>query len=76
MDVNVTVGTKRCDHELRGDVVICPLSPSLQLGKNGAPLQVGSLAGPLQETWAKACKLGLSCHLLPGLRGWRLSHPG
>ncbi|KAM5229802.1 macrophage-stimulating protein receptor isoform 2-T2 [Hipposideros larvatus] len=40
VDVNVTVGNKRCDHELRGDVVICPLSPSLQLGKNGAPLQV------------------------------------
>ncbi|KAF6313165.1 macrophage stimulating 1 receptor [Rhinolophus ferrumequinum] len=40
VDVNVTVGNKSCDHELRGDVVICPLPPSLQLGKNGAPLQV------------------------------------
>lgn len=47
MDVNVTVGNKSCDHELRGDVVICPLPPSLQLGKNGAPLQVGSSVGPV-----------------------------
>ncbi|XP_016058256.1 PREDICTED: macrophage-stimulating protein receptor [Miniopterus natalensis] len=40
VDVNVTVGGKSCQHELRGDVIICPLPPSLQLGKDGAPLQV------------------------------------
>uniref|UniRef100_A0ABK0M2T8 receptor protein-tyrosine kinase n=1 Tax=Rattus norvegicus TaxID=10116 RepID=A0ABK0M2T8_RAT len=38
--VNVTVGGEVCQHELRGDVVICPLPPSLQLGKDGVPLQV------------------------------------
>lgn len=38
--VNVTVSGKSCQHELRGDVVVCPLPPSLQLGKDGAPLQV------------------------------------
>ncbi|XP_050996281.1 macrophage-stimulating protein receptor [Acomys russatus] len=38
--MNVTVGHEICQHELRGDVVICPLPPSLQLGKEGAPLQV------------------------------------
>lgn len=56
MDVNVTVGAKSCEHELRGDVVICPLPSSLQLGKDSAPLQVGSSAGPSEETWAKACR--------------------
>ncbi|XP_025771968.1 macrophage-stimulating protein receptor isoform X3 [Puma concolor] len=40
VDVNVTVGGKSCQHELRGDVVICPLPSSLQLDKDGAPLQV------------------------------------
>ncbi|XP_014695947.2 macrophage-stimulating protein receptor isoform X4 [Equus asinus] len=40
VDVNVTVGGESCQHELRGDVVICPLPPSLQLGKDGTPLQV------------------------------------
>ncbi|KAK2500512.1 hypothetical protein MC885_011359, partial [Smutsia gigantea] len=40
VDVNVTVGGKSCQHELRGDVVICPLSASLQLGTDGALLQV------------------------------------
>ncbi|XP_057560724.1 macrophage-stimulating protein receptor isoform X3 [Hippopotamus amphibius kiboko] len=40
VDVNVTVGGESCQHELRGDVIICPLPPSLQLGKDGAPLQV------------------------------------
>ncbi|KAF6100254.1 macrophage stimulating 1 receptor [Phyllostomus discolor] len=40
VDVNVTVGGKSCQHELRGDVVICPLPPSLPLGKDGTPLQV------------------------------------
>lgn len=40
--VNVTVGGESCKHELRGDVVICPLPASLQLDKDGAPLQVGS----------------------------------
>lgn len=38
--VNVTVGGESCKHELRGDVVICPLPASLQLDKDGAPLQV------------------------------------
>lgn len=69
VEVNVTVGGKSCQHELRGDVVICPLPSSLQLDKDGAPLQVGSSAGPLHETWARACRLGLSCHLPPGLCG-------
>lgn len=36
----MTVGGESCQHELRGDVVICPLPPSLQLGKDGTPLQV------------------------------------
>ncbi|KAG8523970.1 Macrophage-stimulating protein receptor [Galemys pyrenaicus] len=40
VDVNVTVGGESCQHELRGDVVICPLPHSLQLGKDGSPLQV------------------------------------
>ncbi|XP_004399314.1 PREDICTED: macrophage-stimulating protein receptor isoform X1 [Odobenus rosmarus divergens] len=39
VDVNVTVDGKSCQHELRGDVVICPLPPSLQL-EDGVPLQV------------------------------------
>lgn len=68
--MNVTVDGKMCQHELRGDVVICPLPPSLQLAKDGVPLQVGSSADLLRETWARACKLGLSCYLPPGLRGW------
>ncbi|XP_031200394.1 macrophage-stimulating protein receptor isoform X4 [Mastomys coucha] len=38
--VNMTVGGEVCQHELRGDVVICPLPPSLPLGKDGVPLQV------------------------------------
>ncbi|XP_020924440.1 macrophage-stimulating protein receptor isoform X7 [Sus scrofa] len=59
VDVNVTVGGESCQHELRGDVVVCPLPPSLQLGKDGAPLQV--------------CVDG-GCHVLgkvvrPGLEG-------
>ncbi|XP_047630613.1 macrophage-stimulating protein receptor isoform X8 [Phacochoerus africanus] len=59
VDVNVTVGGESCQHELRGDVVVCPLPPSLQLGKDGAPLQV--------------CVDG-GCHILgkvvrPGLEG-------
>ncbi|XP_070247390.1 macrophage-stimulating protein receptor isoform X2 [Myotis yumanensis] len=40
VDVNVTVGGQSCQHELRGDVVICPLPPTLPLGKDGAPLEV------------------------------------
>ncbi|XP_073086700.1 macrophage-stimulating protein receptor isoform X1 [Manis javanica] len=40
VDVNVTVGGTSCQHELRGDVVVCPLSASLQLGMDGALLQV------------------------------------
>ncbi|OBS71284.1 hypothetical protein A6R68_00117 [Neotoma lepida] len=40
VSVNVTVGGEICQHELRGDVVVCPLSPSLQLGKDGVPLQI------------------------------------
>lgn len=40
VDMNVTVGDESCQHELRGDVVICPLPHSLQLGKKGTPLQV------------------------------------
>lgn len=59
---------KSCQHELRGDVVICPLPPSLQFDKDGVPLQVGSSAGPPQEIGARACGLGLSCYLPPGLR--------
>ncbi|XP_006171001.1 macrophage-stimulating protein receptor [Tupaia chinensis] len=38
--INVTVGGESCQHELRGDLVVCPLPSSLQLGKDGAPLQV------------------------------------
>ncbi|XP_011794444.1 PREDICTED: macrophage-stimulating protein receptor isoform X3 [Colobus angolensis palliatus] len=38
--VNVTVGGESCQHEFQGDMVVCPLPPSLQLGKDGAPLQV------------------------------------
>ncbi|XP_012576046.1 PREDICTED: macrophage-stimulating protein receptor isoform X2 [Condylura cristata] len=40
VDMNVTVGGESCQHELRGDVVICPLPHSLQLGEDGTPLQV------------------------------------
>ncbi|KAM6169791.1 macrophage-stimulating protein receptor [Rhynchocyon petersi] len=40
MNVNVTVGGEKCQHELRGDMVICPLPPSLELDKNGTLLQV------------------------------------
>ncbi|KAL6087567.1 hypothetical protein STEG23_001774 [Scotinomys teguina] len=40
VNVNVTVGGEICQHEFRGDVVVCPLSPSLQLDKDGVPLQV------------------------------------
>ncbi|XP_060017811.1 macrophage-stimulating protein receptor isoform X2 [Lagenorhynchus albirostris] len=59
VDVNVTVGGESCQHELRGDVIVCPLPPALQLGKDGAPLQV--------------CVDG-GCHILgkvvrPGLEG-------
>uniref|UniRef100_H0UYB4 Macrophage-stimulating protein receptor n=1 Tax=Cavia porcellus TaxID=10141 RepID=H0UYB4_CAVPO len=38
--VNVTVGGKRCQYEFRGDVVVCPLPPSVQLSKDGTPLKV------------------------------------
>lgn len=48
--VNMTVGGEVCQHELRGDVLICPLPPSLQLGKDGVPLQVGEHSWPSQET--------------------------
>lgn len=47
--VNMTVGGEVCQHELRGDMVICPLPPSLRLGKDGVPLQVGDTAGPLRK---------------------------
>ncbi|XP_030743467.1 macrophage-stimulating protein receptor [Echinops telfairi] len=40
VSVNVTVGGEACQHEFRGDVVICLLPPSLELGETGAPLQV------------------------------------
>lgn len=40
VDVNVILDGQRCQHELRGDVVICPLPTSLQFGKEGVPLQV------------------------------------
>ncbi|XP_045386153.1 macrophage-stimulating protein receptor isoform X3 [Lemur catta] len=40
VDVNVTVGGKSCQHKLLGDVVVCPLPPSLHLGRDGVPLQV------------------------------------
>lgn len=56
--MNVTVGGESCQHELRGDVIVCPLPPSLQLGKDGAPLQVGSSAGPLWETWVEDLQAG------------------
>ncbi|XP_037385248.1 macrophage-stimulating protein receptor isoform X2 [Talpa occidentalis] len=59
VDMNVSVGGEICKHELRGDVVICPLPHSLQLGEDGTPLQV--------------CVDG-ECHILgrvvrPGLEG-------
>ncbi|EHB14821.1 Macrophage-stimulating protein receptor [Heterocephalus glaber] len=38
--VNVTVDGESCQHELRGDVVVCPVPPSVQLSKDGVPLQV------------------------------------
>ncbi|XP_013363068.1 PREDICTED: macrophage-stimulating protein receptor isoform X3 [Chinchilla lanigera] len=38
--VNVTVGGESCQHELRGDVVVCPLPLSVQLSKDGVPLEV------------------------------------
>ncbi|XP_035131445.2 macrophage-stimulating protein receptor isoform X4 [Callithrix jacchus] len=38
--VNVTVGGESCQHEFWGDIIVCPLPPSLRLGKDGAPLQV------------------------------------
>lgn len=44
--VNVTVGGKRCQYEFRGDVVVCPLPPSVQLSKDGTPLKVCSPTGP------------------------------
>ncbi|KAM4821651.1 macrophage-stimulating protein receptor isoform 3-T3 [Thomomys bottae] len=40
VSVNVTVGGEACQHELRGDMVVCLLPPSLKLGKEGVPLQV------------------------------------
>ncbi|XP_069331822.1 macrophage-stimulating protein receptor isoform X4 [Eulemur rufifrons] len=40
VDVNVTVGGKSCQHKLLGDVVVCPLPPSLHLGRDGVPLKV------------------------------------
>ncbi|XP_006893072.1 PREDICTED: macrophage-stimulating protein receptor [Elephantulus edwardii] len=40
MNVTVTVAGESCQHEFRGEVVICPLPPSLELDKNGAMLQV------------------------------------
>nr|KAF6335506.1 macrophage stimulating 1 receptor [Pipistrellus kuhlii] len=40
VDVGVTLGGESCQHELRGDVVICPLPPALPLGGDGALLQV------------------------------------
>lgn len=63
VDVNVTVGGQSCQHEIRGDVVICPLPPTLPLGKDGAPLQVGSLADPSPAGVAGVCGLDLNCHL-------------
>ncbi|XP_023561853.1 macrophage-stimulating protein receptor [Octodon degus] len=38
--VNVTVGGESCQHELRGDVVVCPLPLSVQFSKDGVPLEV------------------------------------
>ncbi|XP_041533534.1 macrophage-stimulating protein receptor isoform X2 [Microtus oregoni] len=40
VSVNMTVGGEICQHEFRGNMVVCPLPPSLQLGKDGVPLQV------------------------------------
>uniref|UniRef100_A0A8C6EDN0 Macrophage-stimulating protein receptor n=1 Tax=Microcebus murinus TaxID=30608 RepID=A0A8C6EDN0_MICMU len=40
VDVNVTVGPESCQYKLLGDMVVCPLPPSLQLGRDGALLQV------------------------------------
>ncbi|KAM9185886.1 macrophage-stimulating protein receptor isoform 1-T1 [Dugong dugon] len=40
VSVNVTVGGESCQHKFRGDMVICSLPPSLELGKNDVRLQV------------------------------------
>lgn len=58
---------KSCQHELRGDVVICPLPSSLQLDKDGVPLQVGSSAGP-RPTGDGGQGLWTGPELLPALR--------
>ncbi|XP_044789516.2 macrophage-stimulating protein receptor isoform X3 [Bubalus bubalis] len=71
--VNVTVSGKSCQHELRGDVVVCPLPPSLPLGKDGAPLQVcvdggcytlGKVVRPGLEGVSQSTLLGVLLALL------------
>ncbi|XP_030888238.1 macrophage-stimulating protein receptor isoform X4 [Leptonychotes weddellii] len=73
VDVNVTMDGKSCQHELRGDVVICPLPPSLQLDKDGVPLQVcvddechilGRVVRPGPEGVPQGLLLGLLLALL------------
>ncbi|XP_032723982.1 macrophage-stimulating protein receptor [Lontra canadensis] len=73
VDVNVTMDGKSCQHELRGDVVICPLPPSLQLDKDGLPLQVcvdrechilGRVVRPGPEGVPQGLLLGLLLALL------------
>ncbi|XP_053456230.1 macrophage-stimulating protein receptor isoform X2 [Nycticebus coucang] len=73
VNVNVTVGGESCQHKLLGDVVVCPLPPSLQLGKDGAPLQVcvdggchilGSVVRPDPEGVPQSMLLGVLLALL------------
>ncbi|XP_012916113.1 macrophage-stimulating protein receptor isoform X4 [Mustela putorius furo] len=73
VDVNVTMDGKSCQHELRGDVVICPLPPSLQLDMDGVPLQVcvdgechilGRVVRPGPEGVPQGLLLGLLLALL------------
>ncbi|XP_044109478.1 macrophage-stimulating protein receptor isoform X4 [Neovison vison] len=73
VDVNVTMDGKSCQHELRGDVVICPLPSSLQLDKDGVPLQVcvdhechilGRVVRPGPEAVPQGLLLGLLLALL------------
>lgn len=48
----MTVGGEICQHEFRGNMVVCPLPPSLQFGKDGVPLQVGDTAGLFRKAQA------------------------
>ncbi|XP_013977614.1 macrophage-stimulating protein receptor isoform X1 [Canis lupus familiaris] len=73
IDMNVTVDGKVCQHELRGDVVICPLPPSLELDKEPLPLQVcvddkchilGRVVRPSRERVPQRLLLGVLLALL------------